>query len=162
MPDKNKEERINPRIKSVDIGILNLRKIKVYPLSMHDQLGLTRTINKALETFFQLDDKEGDAGKIVFAGFMIKLIQDNIKLILKLICPDEDVVQLQKEMDNNQLSEIVKIVYLDNYEQPVKNVTSLFPKEQIQSLLKRQSQQSVSDMDTNLTTSIEEALEKEA
>ena len=67
-----------------------------------------------------------------------------------------------KEISNQQLAEIVRIVYQDNYEKPVKNVMSLFQMEKIQSVLERQSQQSVKDTVTNLKTSTKRASKKGA
>ena len=157
MPDKTKSERINPRVREVEVGIRNLRKIKVYPLSMADQMKLTKLINDALQTFFNLDEAKGDEGKLQFAAFMVSTIETNINKLIKIVCPDETPSQLLKEMDNEQLSQIVTHVYRDNYEQPVKNVTSLFPKDQLQSVLKRQSQQSVKGMDIDSNISIDSA-----
>lgn len=159
MPEKKHEKRINPRIKNVEIGILNLRKIKIYPLSMTDQLSLTDLINEAMKSFFE-SDRDGENENLIFVSFIVKTIQDNIKKILKFVTPDEKPETVMKEIDNHQLSEIVKIVYQDNYETPVKNVMSLFPTEKIQSVLERQSQQSVKDTITNLKTSTKKATKK--
>lgn len=159
MPEKKHEERINPRIKNVEIGILSLRKIKIYPLSMTDQLSLTDLINEAMKSFFE-SDRDGENENLIFVSFIVKTIQDNIKKILKFVTPDEKPETVMKEIDNHQLSEIVKIVYQDNYETPVKNVMSLFPTEKIQSVLERQSQQSVKDTITNLKTSTKKATKK--
>jgi len=159
MPEKKHDKRINPQIKSVEIGILKLRKIKVYPLSMSDQLSLTDIINEAMKSFFE-SSKGGEDENLVFVSFIVKTIQDNIKVILKFIVPDEKPEAIMKEITNQQLSEIIRIVYQDNYEEPVKNVTSLFPTEKIQSVLERQSQQSVKDTITNLKTSTRKASKK--
>lgn len=160
MPEKKKiNKRINPQIKSVEVGILNLRKIKIYPLSMSDQLSLTDVINEAMKSFFEAD-RGGENENLVFVSFIVKTIQDNIDRIFKFIAPGETPSKLMKEITNNQLSEIVRIIYQDNYEEPVKNVMSLFPTEKIQSVLERQSQQSVETMATNLKTSMGKATKK--
>jgi len=164
MPEKKQhDKRINPRIKNVEIGILNLREIKIYPLSMTDQLSLTDLINEAMKSFFESDiDVDGENENLIFVSFIVKTIRDNIKKLLKFVTPDEKPEIVMKEIDNHQLSEIVKIVYQDNYEVPVKNVMSLFPTEKIQSVLERQSQQSAKDIITNLKTSTKKATKKEA
>lgn len=159
MPEKKHDKRINPQIKSVEIGILKLRKIKIYPLAMADQLSLTDIINEAMKSFFE-SDRGGENENLVFVSFIVKTIQDNIDRIFKFIAPDETPSKLMKEITNQQLSEIVRIVYQDNYEEPVKNVMSLFPTEKIQSVLERQSQQSVKDTITNLKTSTRKASKK--
>ena len=161
MPEKKREKRINPQIKSVEVGILNLRKIKIYPLSMADQMELTEVINKAVKSFFE-SSSGGKDENLVFVSFIVKTIQDNIDKIFKYIVPDETPSKLMKEITNQQLSEIVRIVYQDNYEEPVKNVMSLFPTEKIQSVLERQSQRSVKDTITKLKTSTGKASKKEA
>lgn len=162
MPEKKQhDKRINPRIKNVEIGILNLREIKIYPLSMTDQLSLTDLINEAMKSFFE-SDRDGENENLIFVSFIVKTIRDNIKKLLKFVTPDEKPEIVMKEIDNHQLSEIVKIVYQDNYEVPVKNVMSLFPTEKIQSVLERQSQQSAKDIITNLKTSTKKATKKEA
>lgn len=161
MPEKKHDKRINPQIKDVEVGILKLRKIKIYPLSMADQLSLTELINKAMKSFFE-SDRGGEDENLVFVSFIVKTIQDNIGKILGFVSPDEKPNVLMKEITNIQLSEIVRIVYQDNYETPVKNVMSLFPTEKIQSVLERQSQQSVKNTITNLKTSTKKASKKEA
>lgn len=159
MPEKKHDKRINPQIKSAEIGILKLRKIKIYPLSMADQLSLTDIINEAMKSFFE-SSKGSEDENLVFVSFIVKTIQDNIKVILKFIVPDEKPEAIMKEISNQQLSEIVRTVYQDNYEEPVKNVMSLFPTEKIQSVLERQSQQSVKDTVTKLKTSTRKASKK--
>ena len=161
MPEKKHDKRINPQIKNVEIGILNLRKIKIYPLSMADQLELTELINKVMKSFFE-SDRDGEDETLVFVSFIVKTIQENIGTILGFVSPNEISVEIMKEITNQQLSEIVRIVYQDNYEKPVKNVMSLFPTEKIQSVLERQSQQSAKDILTNLNISTKKASKKGA
>ena len=162
MPEKKHDKRINPRIKKTDVGILNLRKIKIYPLSMYDQRELTKIINNALKTIFEAKIEKGQDERLVYVSFAIKAIEENIDKVFKYIAPDETPEVIMKEITNQQLSEIVRIVYQDNYEEPVKNVMSLFPTEKIQSVLERQSQRSVKDTITKLKTSTGKASKKEA
>lgn len=165
MPVKVKKKqiskRINPRIVDVEIGIHDLRKIKVYPLSMQDQKELTKLINKVLKSIFAADTKKKDDKNLIFISLVVKAIEENIEEIFKYVIPDEDIGKVMKEIDNAQLSEIVKVVYQTNYETPVKNVMSLFQQEQLQSVLKRPLSQSVENMGTNLNTSLNEVTKKE-
>jgi len=155
--------RINPRIVDVEVGIHNLRKAKVYPLSMHDQKQLTKRIDGLLKSIFS----EGDKGKskdeknLIIVAKAVKAIEDNIEPIFKFVLPDEDIPELMKELDNEQLSEIIKVVYETNYKMPVKNVMSLFQPEQLPSVLKRQLSQFVDNTDTDLNTSSEKVSKKE-
>lgn len=162
MPEKKKiRKRINPRIRSVEVGIRSLRKIKIYPLSMRDQKEVTRIINKALTSFFNIERKEGENEELVFASFIIKVVEDNIERILGIVAPDEDIKKLMGDIDNAQLSDIIRIVYTDNYGDPAKNVTSLFQMTKIESVLKRQQSPSAENIvATDLNTSLEEVSKK--
>jgi len=167
MPDKiklkkNIAQRVNPRIVDVEIGIHNLRKIKVYPLSMHDQKQLTKLIDEVLKSIFKDDGgKSKDDKNLIMVSRAVKAIEENIEPIFKFVLPDENIPKLMKELDNDQLSQIVEVVYNTNYKTPVKNVMSLFQTEQLESVLKRQLSQSANNMDTALNTSSKEALKKE-
>jgi len=166
MPDKiklkkNIAQRVNPRIVDVEIGIHSLRKIKVYPLSMHDQKQLTKMIDGVLKSIFKDDGKSKDDKNLIMVSRAVKAIEENIEPIFKFVLPDENIPKLMKELDNEQLSQIVEVVYNTNYKTPVKNVMSLFQPEQLQSVLKRQLSQSANNTDTVLNTSSKEALKKE-
>ena len=169
MPDKIKVKkvqigkRVNPRIVDVEIGIRSLRKIKVYPLSMHDQKELTKKIDVILKSIFSESKgaKSKEDNNLIMVSKAVKAIEDNIEPIFKFVLPDENIPKLMKELDNNQLSQIIEIVYNTNYKTPVKNVMSLFQPEQLQSVLKRQLSPSVDNTDTALNTSSKEALKKE-
>ena len=164
MPEKKPKlaKRINPRIRNVSIGIRNLRNIKVYPLSMHDQKQLIALVNKILKTLFEEEKKteKTDDKNLVFISHVVKVIEDNIEELLGYAAPDEDITKFMKDIDNDQLSEIVGHVYRDNFGTPVKNVTSLFDPEQLQSVLKRQSSQSAVNMGILSDTSSIEASKK--
>ena len=170
MPDKLKikkksiARRVNPRITDVEIGIRNLRNIKVYPLSMNDQTELTALIGDIVKSIFSTDTSklEEKETNLIYIANATKAIEENIDTILKYVVPDEDTTKLKKELDNQQLSDIVRVVYQTNYEKPVKNVMSLFPKEQLESVLKRQPLPSVNDMDIGLNTSLDSLSKKEA
>jgi hypothetical protein len=46
MPEDNKN--LNPQIHETDIGIVNLRKIKIYPLAVGHQLEMSDLISEAV------------------------------------------------------------------------------------------------------------------
>lgn len=164
MPEKRKlVKRINPRIRSVEIGIRSLRKVKIYPLSMKDQKQLIGLINKIIKSIFEGERKRGEDedSSLVLVSHVVKAIEDNIEKLLSYVAPDENIEKFMKDCDNAQLSGIIEHVYRDNYGEPVKNVVSLFDPEQLQSVLKRQPSQSAGSMDTGLNTSSEEVSKKE-
>jgi len=165
MPEKklNKKRKINPRIRNIEIGISNLRKIKIYPLSMNDQKELIDLINEILKSVFDTDDSVGEKEKeLIFVSKIVKSIEENIETIIGYVTPDEDINKLMKDVDNAQLSEIIGHVYRDNYEEPVKNVMGLFQPEQLQSVLKRQLPPFAETITTELNISTKKASKKEA
>ena len=152
MPETKKKtdnENLNPRGKNVEIGIRALRVIKLWPLSVADELELTDVITKTLQAYFLRDEDQGD---IDFAAFMVNVFKENLETILKLVCPDEDPKALLKDMDNFQLTEIAEIVYEANFGAVLKNVMSLLEKGAGLFLSRRPLPESASGTDTAPTT----------
>ncbi len=118
-------EKLNPQIREVFIGVRNLRPIKVYPLSMADQFRMTdifRAIVGKVTTYFSEDSHPLNE----FAEFIQQTIVENLPNLLKYVCPDDEISL--DELTNFQLTEIVAVVYKDNYEDAGKNVQSLAEK----------------------------------
>ena len=121
---------------------------------MNDQKELIDLINEIIKSVFEVDEGVGEKEKeLIFVSKIVKSIEENIETIIRYVAPDEDVNKLMKDADNAQLSEIIVHVYRDNYEEPAKNVISLFQPEQLQSVLKRPLLQSAKDIITDLKTS---------
>jgi hypothetical protein len=145
--------RLNPQIKDVEIGIRNLRSIKIYPLSVSDQLTATNLVTSALQVF--MTNKDVKNNDLLFVAFMLEQIRTNASEILKMVLDEnESPESVLKEMSNEQMMVIVKAIYEVNYESLSKNVKSLLEKKK-ESVSERQSQQSVKSMDTNSMTSSE-------
>ncbi len=145
--------RLNPQIKDVEIGIRNLRSIKIYPLSVSDQLTATNLVTSALQVF--MTNKDVKNNDLLFVAFMLEQIRTNASEILKMVLDEnENPESVLKETSNEQMMVIVKAIYEVNYESLSKNVKSLLEKKK-ESVSERQSQQSVKSMDTNSTTSSE-------
>ena len=125
MPDSTDTRKLNPQVRSVDIGKRTLRNIPIFPLSLGDQLDLTDLINQAMNAFFNMSPDETDEGLIKFIAFVLELIKENIERIIEMIT--EEKKEILKEITNSQLMEIVEIVYEENFEGPLKKVSSLFP-----------------------------------
>jgi len=123
------KKQVNPRIRYIDIGIKEVRKIKLYPLSVHDQMELSDLVTEAVITFFEAGDKS-DLDTLSFA---IETVKANLGRILEIVTDPEEKVSL-KEIDNTQLSVIASEIVEANYTNSVlsKNAKSLF--EKIQSL----------------------------
>ena len=121
MPE-NEEKKLNPQITDVEIGLRNLRKITVYPLSMSDQLKLTDLITKSVTE--QL--AKADGGELSLVSFIIKMLQENIGKIITMVT-DEDAKVLD-EISNSQAVEIADVLFDVNYGTVAKNFKSLSEK----------------------------------
>jgi hypothetical protein len=155
-------EKVNPRITKVNIGIRNPGKLTIYPLSLHDQIEMDDIIRGAIEKIASTTLSE-----VAFISAILQLIKDNIQTILKLATGklDEEVLTVMKEIDNVQFIDIVNVIYEKNYKEAGKNVERLFggtvEKMKKWLNLERQSPLSAKDIpDTDLSTSIKEALGK--
>jgi hypothetical protein len=126
------KKQLNPRILHIDIGIKEVRKIKLYPLSVHDQMELSDLVTEAILTFFPKDE-DGNKSDAEILSFAFDIIKENLGRIIEIVTDPEDKVSL-KDIDNAQLSVIATAIIESNYtdEGLVKNVKSLFGK--IQSL----------------------------
>jgi len=120
------EQKLNPQITEVKIGVRDLRNIKIYPLALGDQLELSQLIQETLEAFFKVEDGSEESMGL-FVAFAFDLVKTNISKILRLIALDETPEDLLKEITNAQVDEISKVVYQKNFE-ILKNLKSLFGK----------------------------------
>jgi len=93
-----KTDKINPQIADLEIGIRNLRTIKIYPLSLGDQLEMTDLITETVQRFFASREDMEKEDDIEFVQFFVNLLKDNLDKILGLIA-DEDIL---KELSNLQ------------------------------------------------------------
>lgn len=159
MPEKT-DKRINPQVVELEIGIHNLRKIKIFPLSLADQIGMTDLITKGIQEFV----KEGqmDKADIVFVSFLVGLIRENVGRVLDYVVDGEKGEDLIKEMSNLQSILIAEAIYDQNFGVIEKNVLNLSNKIKTLFRLERLPSKSVEpSQDINLNTSTEEATEKE-
>lgn len=123
MPEKRK---LNPQIASLEIGIRNLRTIKIYPLSFGDQLEMTDLITETIQKFIEARGDKLQEDNVEFVQFIIDLLRKNLSKIIRLISDEEDT--LLKEITNVQVVDMVNIIYEMNYEESIKNAQSLFEK----------------------------------
>ena len=135
------EKKLNPQIHEVPIGTRELRKIKIYPLAAGHQLELTDLISDSVAAFMEIEGKGEDM--IKFVSFILGLIKENIGRIIKYITEENESILM--EISNDQLADIVEIVYKENFEGPIKKVQALFLKgrENINPQSKKPAQPSV-------------------
>jgi len=147
--------KLNPQIIEVMIGTKTLKKIKVYPLSMGDQLKMTQLIVSTLQQLYT--KKEDD--NFAFAETVRATISSNLEEILKLVTDEENVIS---NISNLQGLEIAEHIYEMNYEAIEKKVKSLIEKVTKTFLSQNLQQQSSEDIpNTDLNTSSKEVLETE-
>jgi len=159
-------QNLNPQVATVTIGVRNLRKIKLYPLAVGDQMRMTTLVGSAISAFVTSKEAANEAAMI---GFFLNLINNNLTKFLGLaICerPDENdkypkSEELLCDITNVQASEIAKYIFEVNYETSVKNFKDLFEKVRGLFPSERSLPQSVKDTLTDLETSLEEPLSKE-
>jgi len=116
--------KLNPQIKTVGVGVRELREVKVYPLSVKDQFEITKEIADSINDImggFNFDNMtEAEA-----VDALAQLISENLTKILKYVC-DEDKVPSVEELTNDQLSQFATIIFEVNYEGLIKNFKDLF------------------------------------
>jgi hypothetical protein len=157
MPETNDLQKLNPYIADAIIGVRNMRTIKLYPLSMADQITFTDLITEALQGFTQ----KGDMEDIAFVGFLVELIKDNLDRLLKLVAAGESG-DLLSDITNIQAVAIAEVIYDVNYGEAIKNAKSLIVKAKNLFQSVRPSQPSLSDTTaTVLKTSSENPIEME-
>jgi len=154
---ENTDQRLNPQIAEVEIGVRNLRNITVYPLSMADQLKLADIISKALADQF----KDGTGNDLTVIAFITNLVKDNLGRILGMVT-DEDGNKLLEELTNLQTATIAEQIYEVNFGVVAKNFKSLFEKLGILFPSRRPLPPSVSDTGIDSTISTESPGETEA
>ena len=160
------DNTLNPQIREIDYGVRSLRKLKIYPMSMSDQKKFGELFKKVVEEYLA-QTPEGpmnQADLLPFASFIVKLVGENIKEILKIITElrDNELATFFDDVTNTQMSQIIMAVVEENFESPSKNliglwetVAQLFP-------LERLSLPFSSDMDNGTSaTSTQEDSEKE-
>jgi len=120
-----KTNKMNPDITTSDIGIINLRTITIYPLSVANQLDATDLIIKVVNGMSSLDKIDDEAVVKTF----IDLVGDNIQKILNMVTSEAEVIDFA-ELTNTQLLEIVQKIYEINYKDVSKNLKDLIQKMQ--------------------------------
>ena len=144
---------LNPQITDVEIGIRNLRKIKIYPLSVAQQWEMSDLITVAIQAFV----KRESGNDYEFVSSLLSLIRENLSKALALVTDlnEQECDELFKEMTNTQVAKIIETIYTVNYKPLEKNAQSLLKAILNVSQSGRPSPTSVSDTTTASVTSPE-------
>lgn len=167
--------KLNPEVREIQIGIREFESLKIYPLSIADQMSMSELITESLRKFFGVEgaDGQGEAEQkslssvsdVEFVEFLVKLITENLAVALNLITDAGTLPQAKKllqKITNNQAVEIATIVYEMNYQDSAKNLMSLLGKVMPALQSRRPLQPSSNDTpDMGLNTSSDSVSEKE-
>lgn len=148
--------QLNPQIVETIIGTKKLKKVKIYPLSMADQLKFTAMIVEAI----QLLTERTEESNLKFAATIRTVISENLGKILTFVTDEGE--PLMDDITNVQAVEIAEIIYSVNYEVLEKKVQSLIEKIRKAFLSPKSVHPSSEDIpNINSNTSSEEDTEKE-
>lgn len=147
---------LNPQIIEVIIGIRELKKIKIYPLSMADQLQLTSLVVDTLQKLFN----QREENNFVFAELVKNMVTDNLGKIITYVTDDGE--ELLKDITNIQAMEIAEYIFDMNYGVLEKKAKGLLEKIKKVFLLPKQPPTSSEDTpSTDLSISTEEVIKTE-
>lgn len=120
------EEKLNKnkKIKQIEVGVRELRKVYVYPLSMQDQFDLVDRLSEVIQEVGGNLNMETITNEEALT-FMQNLIKDNLMVALEYVT-DEDERPTLKELTNDQFFEFVDIIFSVNFEDAIKNFKDLF------------------------------------
>ncbi len=138
--------QLNPQIIEMTVGTRQLKSIKIYPLSMADQLQLTSTIVESVQILFE----KREENNLIFAETIRSTISANLGKILSFVTDEGE--SLMKEISNVQAVEIAEAIYSMNYEVLEKKVQVLI--EKIRKVFLSPKSQPPSSEDTLNTESI--------
>lgn len=117
------KKKVNPDIKTVDIGVRDLRTITLYPLSAKDQIELSNKLVTVLSSMGEsLNDETTNEQAL---SFFQKVITENLEVILAYVV-DENEMPKMDELTNNQLYVISNTIFEVNYEGFLKNFMGLY------------------------------------
>ena len=120
------EKSLNPDIKEIQVGIRELRNVYIYPLSISDQLKLTKQVKSVIEDISTNWDFNNMTNEQAL-DFLNEVITENLSKILEFVTEEQERPSFE-ELTNNQFVQIVNIVFEVNYEGLIKNFQNLFKK----------------------------------
>jgi hypothetical protein len=114
--------KLNPEVREVEIGIRELRPVKLYPLSFRDQTQASDLIGEAMQKLIEAQSKPD----ITFVKEILDLISRNADRILGLVMDkNEKGDDVLAEISNQQLLAIAEAVWDVNYTAIQKKIQSI-------------------------------------
>ena len=125
---------LNPRIQSVSVGIRKLISVNIYPLAFGDELTLTNIGKEMFLNFTSLPEEEQNIESLINTIFqslsenidkMVALIidRDEWEASWKTTYPDKPPCDFLKQVDNDQMLQIVEVVYKANFAEAEKKAS---------------------------------------
>lgn len=105
---------LNPKIREVVIGIRELKKIKIYPLSVRDHLDAKEMVVDTLAALFNGYEDPKNMENTEFLSRFMTLLSTNLDKIIKLVT-DSTEGDVLDDIDVEQAVEIGNIIYEVNY-----------------------------------------------
>ena len=166
---------MNPQIQTVEVGVKELQKVTIYPLSMADQFKLSDIIANAITEYSDGESKKENAllewkekykddweshikempeqsSDVEMFQIISSAIQENLITILDLITETEKAITLD-DMTNDQFAELCEVIYSVNYESAMGKLQALFQRAKNAFQLKKPSLKSSLAPVTGMNTS---------
>ena len=125
-------EKLNPKCRTLVVGIKETEEITFYPISAAGQLQMSKMIADAFNTLFTLSvkkDKGEAANDIVIAKQVSDSISENSGQLFTLAtCGDHKGEELLEKMDLDQFADALDIVTEMNYMGLTKKLPTLIGK----------------------------------
>ena len=117
--------KLNPQIKTVEVGVRSLKEVTLYPLSLADQFKASDLVVQIAKQFMGIESlSQRTEGDVEFIEHILDLIKNNAENIFALIADEGALVM--DDLTNDQLVEIATIVYEVNYKSASKKLKGLF------------------------------------
>ena len=89
------ETRLNPQIREIEVGTRTLRKIEVYPLSLADEIKLSKIIGEGLVSYYS-KSKE-DVSNETAVNFILEVIVNNLGDVLEMVTEDVELAEVSND-----------------------------------------------------------------
>lgn len=125
----------NPRVEAIEVGITEIKKLDVYPLSLAAEKKVLALYKEVKDFMDQLCEEEyeggyGDIPVPVMIDKIVEVISMNMETVLSSVTKDEDIVELLDEIDNCQAIDLATLMYKQNFEEPKKKMVTVIPQKE--------------------------------
>jgi|GEM_PF-5576943 hypothetical protein len=118
---------LNPKIKTIELGIEELHTYTIYPLSMADEFKLFDTISDVAEKISGITDDSDDSETTTVVLTIFDVLKENISTVLQMVTKEANRPEMS-DIDNEQFTELLELIFDMNFTGSVKNFQSLVGK----------------------------------